>query len=455
MRLRSMILLSIGLFFICTITTVRAQTFAYIPSSGDGNVTRVNTDDETFTSVSFEGDLTATESGDLYGAAITPQGDYIVVTRNNTDDAVILRTSSFTSPAAQVVLSVGDQPRGVAIESRGEYAYVANYGDDTVTEIYIPTHTRTDTIDIGETGVPDGPWGVAAIYDEVEGTRKVYVANYDSGSISVINGGSVTNYTGIGGGPAGVALTPDGAYLYVALLDDDAVVVVRTSDNTVVKPITVGDSPWGVAVGSDGAYIYVTNSGLQDSNRGDTVTVIDAATQSLYDTFDVGVQPTGVACPKNGDFAYVINQTGNSISRIEIANTAAPVTEIGAGEIDNALAMGAFIGGAPPSAPSGLTTTVVSYDQIDLSWTDNSSDELGFKIERRLDTSERYVQIAKVGAGVTTYSNGGLSGSTAYRYRVRAYNEAADSGYAVSGSSTTDKGSFSWCFIGTLWQARP
>ena len=91
---------------------------------------------------------------------------------------------------------------------------------------------------------------LAAIYDEVEGTRKVYVANYDSGSISVINGGSVTNYTGIGGGPAGVALTPDGAYLYVALLDDDAVVVVRTSDNTVVKPITVGDSPWGVAVGS-------------------------------------------------------------------------------------------------------------------------------------------------------------------------------------------------------------
>ena len=442
MKLRSMILLSVGLFFLCSITSVRAQTFAYIPSSGDGNVTRVATDDEIFTSISF-GD-------DPYGAAITPQGDYIVVTRPGADSVTIVRTNSFTSSTAQVEKTVGDEPRGVAIESQGEYAYVANYGDGTVSEIYIPTYTVTDSFTVGE-----GPWGVAATYDEVEATRKAYVSNYEGDSISVISGGSVTTYTGIGGGPAGVALTPDGSYLYVALLDDDEVAIVRTSDNTVVKTISTGDSPWGVAVGSDGGYVYVTNSGLENSSRGDTVTVIDAATQSLYDTFDVGVQPTGVACPRNGDFAYVINQTSNFISRIEIANTGTPVTEIGTGEIDNAYAMGAFIGGTPPTTPSTLTLTVVSYDQIDLSWTDNSSDELGFKIERRLETGERYVQIAKVSSDVTTYTNDGLRGGTAYRYRVRAYNEAADSDYAVSSSATTDEGRFDWCFIGTLWQERP
>ena len=36
--------------------------------------------------------------------------------------------------------------------------------------------------------------------------------------------------------------------------------------------------------------------------------------------------------------------------------------------------------GDPPAAPSGLTATAVSAGQIDLSWTDNSMGEYGFKV---------------------------------------------------------------------------
>ena len=157
----------------------------------------------------------------------------------------------------------------------------------------------------------------------------------------------------------------------------------------------------------------------------------------------------GVACPKNGNFAYVVNHTGNSISKIDI-NSAAP-TELGAGSISGAYALGAFIGGAPPTAPSGLTAVANGADKIDLSWTDNAGDELGFKIERRLDTEARYVQVAKVGPDVTTYTDSALLGSTAYIYRVRAYNEAADSDYATSAGASTADEKFSWCFIQTLF----
>ena len=41
--------------------------------------------------------------------------------------------------------------------------------------------------------------------------------------------------------------------------------------------------------------------------------------------------------------------------------------------------------GLIPLAPSGLTATAVAGDEIDLSWTDNSSNEDGFKVERALD----------------------------------------------------------------------
>ena len=42
-----------------------------------------------------------------------------------------------------------------------------------------------------------------------------------------------------------------------------------------------------------------------------------------------------------------------------------------------------FFVSPPPAAPSGLSATAVSSSQINLSWTDNSSDETGFKLERK------------------------------------------------------------------------
>lgn len=407
--------------------SIEALTYAYIPSYGDGNVVRINTEDETHTTVAFD--------DDPYGAAVAPQGDYLVLTRPSADSVTLVRTGSFASTSAQVLKDVGDDPRGVAIESQGDYAYVANYGDDTVSEIYIPSFTVTKTIDVGH-----GPWGVAAYYDEVDETPQVYVSNNLDDSISVITNDNVRTITDVGGGPLGLALTPDGAHLYVALYDDDQVAIYQTSNRELIKTIATDGGPWGVAVGSDGAYVYVTNS------LADTVTVIDADSQEIFATYDVvGVQPLGVACPKNGDFAYVVNQTDDSVNKIDIVDQSVVLIEDV--EISEAYGLGTFIGGTPPVAPSELSAEENGDDKIDLSWTDNSSDELGFKIERRLETGDRYIQVATVGAGVTTYTDGSLQDNTTYNYRVRAYNEAADSSYAVSSDVTTGEGEFSWCFI--------
>src|SRR5207244_7518035 len=38
-----------------------------------------------------------------------------------------------------------------------------------------------------------------------------------------------------------------------------------------------------------------------------------------------------------------------------------------------------------PDAPSGLAAVAVAANQVNLSWTDNSSNETGFKIEQSLD----------------------------------------------------------------------
>jgi galactose oxidase-like protein/glyoxal oxidase-like protein/fibronectin type III domain protein len=93
--------------------------------------------------------------------------------------------------------------------------------------------------------------------------------------------------------------------------------------------------------------------------------------------------------------------------------------------------------GAPvPPAPTNLNASAASSSRIDLTWTDNASTETGFRVERSPDGSS-FTEIAIVGANVTTYADNGLSASTQYWYRVRAYNGAGLSDYSNSPSATT------------------
>jgi predicted phage tail protein len=62
----------------------------------------------------------------------------------------------------------------------------------------------------------------------------------------------------------------------------------------------------------------------------------------------------------------------------------------------------------------------------------------GFKIERCTGAGcGGFTQVATVGANVTSYSNTGLTASTSYSYRVRAYNAAGDSGYSNTATAVT------------------
>jgi len=84
-----------------------------------------------------------------------------------------------------------------------------------------------------------------------------------------------------------------------------------------------------------------------------------------------------------------------------------------------------------PNAPSNLTATAVSSSQINLSWTDNSADENGFKIERcQGNNCTNFVEIAQVPANTSSYSDPALLSNTFYRYQVRAFNAAGNSGYS-------------------------
>ena len=90
-----------------------------------------------------------------------------------------------------------------------------------------------------------------------------------------------------------------------------------------------------------------------------------------------------------------------------------------------------------PNVPTGLTATAVSNTQINLTWTDNSTNEVGFKIERKNGPAGTYTEIATVGAGVQAYNSTGLTGLTQYFFRIRSYNNDGNSAYTDEKDATT------------------
>lgn len=91
-----------------------------------------------------------------------------------------------------------------------------------------------------------------------------------------------------------------------------------------------------------------------------------------------------------------------------------------------------------PLAPDSLEAFAVASSRVDLSWSDNSDNELGFRIERKAEGETRFWQIGAVGADKTDYVDiTGLSEESTYSYRLRAFNKVGVSGYSNVANATT------------------
>jgi hypothetical protein len=91
-----------------------------------------------------------------------------------------------------------------------------------------------------------------------------------------------------------------------------------------------------------------------------------------------------------------------------------------------------------PADPTGLTVTDLTASSISIAWTDNSSDEDGFRIERCTGANCTDFQLlATMPTNVASITDWGLSKNRTYKYRVCAYNSAGVSGFTNTTTATT------------------
>jgi hypothetical protein len=105
-----------------------------------------------------------------------------------------------------------------------------------------------------------------------------------------------------------------------------------------------------------------------------------------------------------------------------------------------------------PKAPLSLVGQIVSSGQINLSWSDNSTNETGFKVERKIGTGQ-YAALGTTMANVITFNDTGLNSGVSYTYRVCSYNEAGDS-IAYSNEITKTGNNFTITICNQIWDQK-
>lgn len=82
---------------------------------------------------------------------------------------------------------------------------------------------------------------------------------------------------------------------------------------------------------------------------------------------------------------------------------------------------------APPTAPTGPTLTALGGGSARVSWTDRSSNEEGFEIQRQQKVGSSWTNTTLISVGPNTTSHTDAPGVGTFQYRVRAWNIAGSS----------------------------
>jgi YVTN family beta-propeller protein len=288
-----------------------ARERVYVANFGSDSVSVIDSDSNTVIQT-----ITAITSAN--GIAHDPVNNIIWVTNYDTDRVTPIQANGdATSFTVLSSLPVGNGPWGVAYV--GGYVYVVNNLENSVTVIdAAPTPTIEGTL----TGWFSQPYHVAANPN----AGKVYVANFGNGTLTVINGTSVSSVVDLfSSQPYGVAVDEIRNVVYVATVSSHRVVAVDgqfdqylgwaefhrgwdPSRPVPMRVIAVNPDIGPISPMDDGGHVWTTTSAA-DGSEADQALLIPKGWISGFHSpvpCDVGTKPWhGIAINRELDQAYV------------------------------------------------------------------------------------------------------------------------------------------------------
>jgi YVTN family beta-propeller protein len=246
----------------------------------------------------------------------------IVVETAISPDGATLYASNFKRNAVEFIdiasrrvtreVRAGAHPKILVLSRDGRRLFAANWSSQNVTEIDTETGHVVRTLQAQE-----NPRGMAA-------TRhgRLYIANFNSGSIDIYEGPDMATHRRLSRVckiPRHLVLAPDDSKLYVSCMADNAVAVIDTRTDAVIRRIPVGHFPKALDVTQGGRYVVTADY------RGSTTTIIDTKDWTAR-TIDVpGMDAaSGVVAARHSLRFWVTGWYDNHLYEIGPAEMGAP-----------------------------------------------------------------------------------------------------------------------------------
>lgn len=297
---------------------------------------------------------------------------------------------------------------------------------------------------------------------------------YTSGAVSALNYYAALKQAGVnivatsnswGGGGADTALQNA-----IDAAGDVGILFVAAAGNNSANNDSSGNYPSNYQCTKGGTRGYdcvlavasITSAGALSSfsNYGATTVDLGAPGSSIYSTVPPSsyatYSGTSMATPHVSGAVALCASINPSLTakqiREAIINTVAPTTSLSGttasgGRLDVGAMAQSCAAGVPDNpvtgAPTSLAATAVDDSSINLTWVDGATDENRFEIERASysGTCGTFSQVATAARNSTSARVGGLSGATAYCFRVRAANDyqgvGSTSAYTNEANATT------------------
>jgi YVTN family beta-propeller protein len=192
---------------------------------------------------------------------------------------------TLTVPAVIDTYAVGATPVSCSLTENGETLFVTNSGENTVSILLAVDGSPL----MAPISAGSNPQGIAT------GSAYTVVCNYDSGTVSVIDNGSVVSVppqVAVDSQPISVVVDSKSEFAYVANYGSDSISVVNLEALTVVATIdlsSVGSiGPKGLALDSEDEYLWAAYANVAKLAK------IEVATRGVLTSFTVGSGPVGV-----------------------------------------------------------------------------------------------------------------------------------------------------------------
>ncbi|HLF47018.1 MAG TPA: hypothetical protein VI548_11370 [Chitinophagaceae bacterium] len=202
----------------------------------------------------------------------------------------------------------------VVLDNESKYAFVTAKESNEVIQVDATTYEVVKKFDLGTGHSPHG-------LRYAKG--KLYVANMDAKSMSVINiaDGKITDIP-LGGVAVQTAVTQDSKFVFASLYDTKEVVRYYLL-NGEIKRIALPESAQGpiqLYATPDSKLLYVADQGeLMERPVSNKVFVIDISNAKVISTIQVGNKAHGIVVSKDGTTVYVTNSIDNTVSVIDVA----------------------------------------------------------------------------------------------------------------------------------------